>query len=155
MNANLQRWRVILAAVGVLITFLGMMLITVTIASMPHNAPVELVRKDYNPPAIVCPGDVIPFVLEWKVNRAATLTLTPTHNRGHDGAGGNVVIAHYDDISRVNQPETGSVVDADLAFVVPDLSPGEYARILSVGTASESSLPFFVTLPYTIGTNCE
>ena len=150
-----KRWPILIILVVCLVLFSASLFSVVTFVSRPRVAPLTLLRMDYDPPGTVCPGDVVPFVLEWSVRRDSTLTLTPTHNRSHDGSGGNVVVAHYDDVVNLNQPATKSVVDDDLSFVVPDLPAGEYARILSVGTSSESSVPVLVTFPYTIGQGCD
>lgn len=122
------------------------------LAGMPQDAPVELLELNYDP-ATGCPGDRLGYTISWKVKRPSVMQLTPTHSTGLDGTGNVVVPARSDDVVYINKLVPGTVTD-DPTFTIPNLPAGEYARILSIGTESESSLPVFVTLPYTIANDC-
>jgi len=144
-----KRWPMLLSFVFLLLILSGSLFITVSVARLPQDASVELLKLDYEP-RTVCPGDRVGYTIKWELKRPSVLILTPTHNQGLDGTGNVVVVARSDDVVRINKVSAGIVFDDDPSFTIPNLPSGEYARVLSIGTVSESSEPVFVTFPYTI-----
>ena len=150
-----KRLHVLVVAVVCLVLFSASLFSLVAFEGTPQKPPIELVSLEYEI-AEHCPGDRVPYSIEWEVTRAADLRLTPVHNRGLDGQGGTAIAATYMDLRWVTKSQPGIVVDDDLSFKVPDLPPGPYARVLAIGTPSENSRSVFVTLPYTIpDTGCD
>ena len=146
---NQKRWPILIILVVCLVLFSASLFSLVAFEGKPQKPPIELVSLEYEI-AEHCPGEVVPFSIEWEVTRPADLRLTPTHNRGLDGQDGTAIAATYMDLRWVTKSQPGTIVDDDLAFTVPQLPPGPYARVLSIGTPSENSRSVFVTLPYTI-----
>lgn len=137
-------------AVGMVLTAA---IIAVFIASNigePQAAAVEI-ESGYIPFS-GCPGDSATFTSTLTINRKAIIFVTVSHLR----AGGDTIIGgKIGDTFITAIPSPRTTVDQDNGFSLPDLPPGDYVRVVAIGTKSEDSLPVMIEQPYTIEENCE
>jgi hypothetical protein len=123
------------------------------LAGKPQPSAVKLEFVDYVPFA-GCPGDQVDYVTRWTVAHPAILFVTSSHIRGLDAEGDTAIPGRAASAALVPIPTARILEDDDGAFVIPDLPPGGYARVLAVGTLSEDSDPSMVLFPYTILDDC-
>ena len=149
-----KKWFVLVALISGIIGFSLSMMLSVMFVGMPQPSAIKLMRFEYNPPALVCPGDELNYEIEWNATRSGVMRITPSTHYGLDATGGTAITAKITDLRWTNNVQPLVIMD-DPSFVIPDLPPGEYSRALSIGTESESTEPVFLVFPYTIGDWCE
>ena len=147
-------WHFLFLGIVALIFFSSSLFVLVALINKPQEAPIELISLDYTTMS-VCPGDVVPYSIRWSIRRPAIMELSSTTKRGHTGTGDTIITGRMADTRIVNNNKKTEIIDTDPSFTIPELPPGDYARILSVGTRSEDSEPIFVSFPYTIPDGCE
>lgn len=150
---NGKRWPILFLFVA-LIVFMSASLFLVSLARMPQEPAVELVSFDYEK-LDVCPGDFVPFEIIWKVNRPSIMFVTSSHIRSANAEGDTAIPGRMQETGLLPMPLMTFVDDMDAHFDVPDLEPGDYTRVLAVGTLSEDSKPVFVMMPYTVKEDCD
>ena len=151
-----KRWPIATMLSGMLLLFSFGLFAATAFGSQTREAPIKLSSFEYSPPATVCPGDTLAYSVRWEVTRPAQLRLYPTFNVGPLGDGGHVLPAHEDDVRYLNQRTPGAIINDDVTFIIPNFKPGDYSRVVSIGTMSEESTPVFVNLPFTIpDTGCD
>ena len=149
-----QFWKMIILFLG----FAGglgfaLFFIVIAVPSRPQSEPVRLISTSYEPQSL-CPGDVVEdYDFVWEVKRPAVLFVIVSHLR----AGGDrdtVIGANLGSAFATGMYSARTITDLDANFTIPDLPPGDYERVLSIGTISEDSEPVFLVLPYTIRADC-
>ena len=148
-----RKWLILFVVLSVLIGTASSLLLTVAYAGRPQPAAVELVDLNYEP-GEYCPGDTVPFEITWQINREAILLITSSHMRGIGADGDTAIPGRMPSAALVTNPTPRLLYDTDPKFTIPDLPPGEYARVLAIGTLSEDSEPAIVLFPYTIRDDC-
>ena len=156
MNVSLtdRRWSLTIAAVASMILFASMAFVISMFAGVPQSPIVSLVELDYAYTE-VCPGQVVPYGVTWQVDREAMLIVSSSHWRGLNAEGDAAMVGRMSDAALLDMHSRRILTDLDAHFDIPDLPPGDYARVLSVGTLSENVKPAQILQPYTIRDDCE
>ena len=156
MNVSLtdRRWSLTIAAVASVILFAGMAFLVSIFAGVPQQPIVSLVEMDY---AYTdgCPGQVVPYGVTWQVEREAMLIISSSHWRGLAAEGDAAIVGRMPDAALLGVNSPRLLTDLDAHFDIPDLPPGDYSRVVSVGTLSENVKPAQILQPYTIRDDCE
>ena len=143
-----RKW---LSTAAIMVLILSIAIITVFITLYPV---VQFINSDYTEQA-GCPGDVLAYTLEIRVNRKATVYIASNHLRGHEPGGDAVVVGRLGNAATVINPWRWTVItDEDPSFVIPDLPPGDYTRALAAGEFGGFSRGSYLTFPYTIRDDC-
>lgn len=141
---------------GIMMIFIVGLSVTVAlmvISPIRIQPPVVDWTKDNYKPVAGCPGDVIGYSLEMRVNEPAILFVASAVLR--DGPMGDTVAG-----SRAGEmfvtvvPSPRDIVDNDATWTIPDLPPGSYVRAVAAGTLSEPSEPAIRLQPFTITEGC-
>lgn len=143
-------WKFTIFIMGVVAGLALLLPIVMLQSTRPQSPAVELVDNTYIT-GVYCPNERVEYLLHWNIHRPSVLVITSTHRR----AGGDTIQGQRAGNRFItNIPESGSIIDIDAGFDVPNFMPGEYEYVLSVGTESEDSDPVFVRFPYTISDDC-
>ena len=156
MNVSLtdRRWSLTIAAVASVILFASMAFVVSMFAGVPQHPVVSLVDLDYTY-TDGCPGQVVPYGVTWQVDREAMLIISSSHWRGLNAEGDAAIVGRTPDAALIGVTNARTLTDLDAHFDIPDLPPGDYSRVVSVGTLSENVKPAQILQPYTIRDDCE
>jgi hypothetical protein len=151
---NRKYYFFLISAVSVLIISV-VILFTAWVEGRPQPPAIEFLSTSYELYE-GCPRDSVTYFSEMEINRPVVLEVTSSVLREHDASGDTVVFGKHVDLVIAPVPSERILFDQDGAtFTIPDLPPGEYARVRAVGTWSEDSVPVQVIQPFTILESCE
>ena len=146
-------WKVALFLMGFAMGLLVLVPMSLFNLGMPQSSTVTLADNNYIP-VEACPGDFIDYIMTWEINRGAVLVITFAHLRTGDGSNDTIAGQKAGERFVTNIPSARILLDEDAGFTVPEIPPGEYEYVLSVGTESEDTKPVFVVFPYTVRDDC-
>lgn len=147
-------WTLAKFAMGFTLGLAVAVLLLVMTLGAPQPKAVEFIATNYEVGAF-CPGDEIPYTLHLRVNRDEShLYVSSSILRGLDASGDTVLLGRVEDAVTTGIPTARDIVDTDPLFVVPALPPGEYSRVITVGTLSEDSKPTMRLMPFTVRDDC-
>ena len=113
---------------------------------------VEWLNDSYEPIA-ACPGDEVAYELEIEIREPAILFVVPAVLRAP--LGDTAQGYRIGEVFITNIPTPRTIVDRDASFIVPDLPPGEYVRVLAAGTFGANTKPAIREQPFTIRVDCD
>lgn len=167
----------VLAYISAAFSFIWIQLL---VSPPPGRQPVTFPVVDDLPFGVVCPGDVLTYTAVVKVEEAGTLEIYPTIRRANDNAqvlalaadpkvaalveelkaplvGDTVIPARAGDAFRTAFTEDelpATLQDPEARFVVPDLPPGRYQRILTAALANRNAIEAMRVQLFEIGDDC-
>lgn len=145
------RWYVLIFALSALIGVSASVLVATALPSRAQPPAVEWLETDYVPVS-GCPGDTFSYSIRLRVTRPAVLFLAVSNLRGFDGD--TVEFGRSGNMAVTTIPSARIIEDNDPVFVIPDLPPGDYVRVLAAGTLSEDSVPAIRPMPFTVRDDC-
>lgn len=146
-------WKIAIFFIGLGCGLALLLPISLSIPSRPQSEAVRLISTTYTPQSL-CPGDVIDdFEFVWEVKRPAVIFVVASHLRA-SGSRDTAIGARAGEIFVTGIPSARTITDNDASFIIPDLPPGDYERVLSIGTFSEDSKQAFLIMPYTVRDDC-
>jgi hypothetical protein len=98
----------------------------------------------------VCPGDTYEYVADVEILDKSILTM---HAAIMDTDTMNTMPGTAQEFIPIARARGGRFMDG-AKFVIPDLPPGNYERILAVDSDHADSVPVFISLPFTVTENC-
>ena len=170
---------VVIVTVALLIaSIVGSVASLMLFGGRPDPQPVSFFWDEFDE-VDVCPGDRVAYVLgiEAKMENGGALYVTSNIARraehgdvaaiaqlpvvrdevertGLPLTGDAVVFQHWGDVPVIVVPAPSIRVDLDAGFVIPDLGPGPYNRIIAVGTVGTSALEAVRVQPFTVMADC-
>jgi len=149
---NSRVWSVVLLACGAIIALATVLPFALLRANRPQPAAIEFLSSTYEY-GLYCPGDTVGgYKVTFNVNRAVDLYATTSHFKSEGGdtmqgnSWGNVWVTSY--------PEPRVVTEENASWTVPNFPPGEYERVLSVGTMGQDTDPMRISMSYGIRDDC-
>lgn len=161
-----------------LASIVGSVVSLMLLGGRPDPQPVSFFWDDFNE-VDVCPGDRVEYVIgiEAHMENGGALYVTSNIARRaeHDDVaaiaqlpivrdevertglpltGDAVVFQRWGDVPVIVVPRPSIRVDLDAGFIIPDIGPGPYNRIIAVGTVGTSALEAVRVQPFTVKANC-
>lgn len=163
---------------GIFVGFvLAAFTVIVIVSVRPDPSPVEWLEYS-SIDGEHCPGDVIPYRVVMRIDKAGPVFATSSILRADDNAeveayrndpwvqawsqrtglsvaGDTVVGQSISNIFVTVVAQSGVLfVDKDFSFTVPDLPPGRYVRNVAAGMFSHRSEVTIRSQPFTVADNC-
>lgn len=151
--------------------------VIVIAAAGPDNAPVEWLEYT-SIDGVHCPGDVVPYSVVLRIDKAGPVYATSSIMRADDNAeveanrqdpwaadwsaktglpiaGDTIKGQQLGDVFITVIDKAGVLfVDRDFSFTVPDLPPGKYVRNVAAGMYGVDGTTTIRSQPFTVGDNC-
>lgn len=140
---------------------LNSMIVTITIATLLllgfvvwhiliQPPPVELVPSMIEIPGAVCPGDEIVSGMNLIIHKPSVLeTDVVIVSR----SSGEIITG-----TEKSEPDTPrpykEIIRMDVHWVIPDLEPDNYSRIIAIAAENQTAKASFVDIRFTVGEDC-
>jgi hypothetical protein len=152
---NDRTWYALVLVVAIVINIAFTIAMITATRGLPQDEAVEFVDSTYVP-VEGCPGDLVTYYSTMNIIRPVVLEVTSSIMRGHDASGDTVIFGRLPNTALAPIPSERLLTDKDgVTFTLPDIEPGEYARVRAIGTWGEDSKPVQIVQPFTILADCE
>lgn len=130
------------------------MLVPTFLLSHRVPQPVEFLGNDVAipRPQKACPGDRLEYDYHIHIEAPAMVRLVSTVTL--PGGFDTVLPARTGDTFQFNIASSGDITDT-VGFVVPELPPGSYDRVVGVSRIDLDTFPSFLRIPFTIAEGCQ